>query len=110
MKVALYGASGMIGSRILNELVSRGHQVVAVARDPSKIAPAPGVIAMTGDVLDEASVAATASGAGAAISAYAPSHENVETLLTATTSLLNGLAKAGVRRFLMVGGAGSLEV
>jgi uncharacterized protein len=37
MKVTLYGASGMIGSRILDELVSRQHKVTAVVRHPSKI-------------------------------------------------------------------------
>ena len=43
MKVALYGATGNSGSRILAELVSRGHQVTAIVRDPSKL-PNPGQI------------------------------------------------------------------
>ena len=109
MKVTLYGASGMIGSRILNELLSRGHQVTAVVRDPSKIKTT-GATAIAGNILDPSSVAQTARGATAIISAFAAPHDDVSKLVDATRSLLKGLQDAGVRRFLMVGGAGSLEV
>jgi putative NADH-flavin reductase len=109
MKVVLFGASGMIGSRILKELVSRGHKVTAVVRHPEKVTTT-GVTVLKGDVTDAAIVAATAKGAEAAISAYAPPHTAVETVLTATRSLVAGLDTAGVRRVLVVGGAGSLEV
>ncbi len=109
MKVVLYGASGMIGSRILQELVNRGHQVTAVVRNPEKVT-IKGVTVVKGDVTDAASVAAAAQGAGAAISAYAPPQTEVEMLKAATRSLLAGLEKAGVRRLIVVGGAGSLEV
>jgi putative NADH-flavin reductase len=109
MKVVLYGASGMIGSRILAELVSRGHMVTAVVRNPDKIST-PDVTVVKGDVTDTASVAATAKDADAAISAYAPPRADVETLVPAMRSLLAGLETAGVKRVLVVGGAGSLEV
>jgi putative NADH-flavin reductase len=109
MKVVLFGASGMIGSRILNELVRRGHQVTAVVRNPEKIT-SPGVTVVKGDVTDAASVAAAAQGAEAAISAYAPPHTAVEMLVPAVRSLLSGLTAAAVKRLLVVGGAGSLEV
>jgi putative NADH-flavin reductase len=109
MKVVLYGASGMIGSRILAELVSRGHKVTAVVRNPEKVT-APGVAVAKGDVTDAASVAATAKGADAVISAYAPPRTEVAALLPAVRSLLAGLETAGVKRVLVVGGAGSLEV
>ncbi len=108
MKITLYGASGMIGSRILDELLRRGHLVTAVVRDPSKISRT-GVTARAGDVLDAHSVAETAKGADAVISAYAPPADATERLSAATRSLIAGLQEAGVRRFLMVGGAGSLE-
>jgi uncharacterized protein len=105
MKVVLYGASGMIGSRILNELVSRGHAVTAVVRNPAKITT-PGVRVLKGDVTDAASVAQTAKGADAAISAYAPPKGEEPTI---SAALLDGLGDAGVRRLIVVGGAGSLE-
>jgi putative NADH-flavin reductase len=109
MNVVLFGASGMIGSRILQELVRRGHQVKAVVRNPEKVTIA-GVNVVKGDVTAPASVAAAAKGADAAISAYAPPVEQVEAIVPATRALLAGLETAGVQRVIVVGGAGSLEV
>ena len=109
MKITLYGASGMIGSRILDELVSRQHDVTAVVRHPSKVTRTD-VDVRAGDVLDSHSVAGTAKGADAVISAYAPPEDATHLLTDATRSLLSALEQTGVRRFLMVGGAGNLEV
>jgi uncharacterized protein len=109
MNVVLYGASGMIGSRVLKELLHRGHTVTAVVRNPEKVA-AVGAYVVMGDVLDPPSVAATAKGADAAISAYSPPSDDPAALWQATHSLLAGLSAAGVRRLIFVGGAGSLEV
>ncbi len=109
MNVVLYGASGMVGSRILAELVRRGHTVTAVVRNPEKIQTA-GVKAVRGDINDEASVAATAKGVDAAISAYAPPQSDPEAIVPATRSLLAGLEKANVKRVIVVGGAGSLNI
>jgi uncharacterized protein len=110
MNVVLYGASGMIGSRVLNELVSRGHRVIAVVRDPSKVPANPNVAAVKGDILDPDDVAAKARGADGVISSYSPGAGDVNDLLTATRSLIAGLHKAGVWRLIVVGGAGSLLV
>lgn len=109
MKVVLFGASGMIGSRVLQELLRRGHKVTAVVRNPDKVT-ASGVTVVKGDVTDPVSVAKAVHGADAVISAYAPPQSAVETLPQATRSLLTGLANAGVQRLIVVGGAGSLEV
>lgn len=109
MKVVLYGASGMVGSRILTELVSRGHQVTAVVRNPAKITAA-GVRALKGDATEADSVAQTAKGADAAISSYAPPKGEEPTLSAAVYALLDGLTEAGVKRLIVVGGAGTLEV
>lgn len=110
MKIVLYGASGKIGSRILAEAVRRGHVVTAVARRPENVAPGPGVTALAGDVTDASSIAATARGADVAISAYSPGTAPHEELSTNARALLEGLARAGVARVIVVGGAGSLEV
>ncbi len=109
MKVVLFGASGMIGSRVLQELVRRGHAVTAVARRPEKIA-AQGAAAVKGDVSDATGVAAIAKGADAVVSAYAPPQDDPRSVVLATRALLSGLAAAGVKRVIVVGGAGSLEV
>ena len=107
MKVVLFGASGMIGSRVLTELLQRGHAVTAVVRNPDKIA-APGVQVLKGDVTNAASVAAAARGADAVVSAYAPPPDDPQSVVSATRALLDGLKQAGVQRVIVVGGAGSL--
>ena len=109
MNVVLYGATGMIGARILTELVSRGHRVIAVVRDPSKVPTHPNVAAVAGDILDPEDVAAKVKGANAVVSAYSPGSE-AENMVTATRSLIAGLHKASVWRLIVVGGAGSLLV
>ena len=109
MNVVLYGATGMIGSRILNELISRSHTVTAVVRDPSRVPQNSAVKAVKGDLLDTASVAATVKGADAVISAYNPG-QNAAAIVDATRSLIVGLEQAGVKRLIEVGGAGSLFV
>src|ERR1035441_4476002 len=110
MKVVLYGASGNVGGRILDELLRRGHAVTAVARHPENVKAHAKVKAVQGDITDPASVAATVQGADAVVSAYAPPPTNTELLVTANRSLVAGLAQAKVKRLIVVGGAGSLEV
>ncbi len=112
MKVVLYGATGMVGSRVLNELVSRGHQVKAVVRDPSRVPSEPNVTAAAGDILDTEDVARQVKAADAVVNAYSPGYDpdGVGKLLDATRSLIAGMKQAGVRRVIMVGGAGTLNV
>lgn len=109
MNVVLYGASGMIGSRVLEELLRRGHKVTAAVRNPEKITAA-GVKAVRGDITDSAGVAEATRGAGAVISAYKPPDSEPEAIVAVTRALVAGLEKAGVKRLIVVGGAGSLEV
>jgi len=103
MKVALLGASGMVGSRILAELSRRGHRVTALARNPDRIAGLPGVSARAVDASDQAALAAAFAGHDAAISA-------VRFTGSDATLLIGAARAAGVPRYLVVGGAGSLEV
>ncbi len=110
MKIVLFGASGMIGSRVLDELVRRGNAVTAVVRNPEKVKPASGVTAVRGDVTDWAGVAEAVKGADAVVSAYAAPHSGPGLVVDAARALVAGLTKAGVRRLIVVGGAGSLEV
>ena len=98
MNVVLFGASGMIGSRVLKELVSRGHSVIAVARRPEKIAQGTGITVVEGDADEPESVAAAADGADAAVCAIAPPHEHPDAISGIVTSLMDGLSRAGVKR------------
>lgn len=117
MRVVLYGATGMIGSRILKELLARGHSVTAVVRDPSKLQPQDSLKIEKGDITDADSIAKLAWGADVVVSAYAPpvagngpDPAKVHQLVEATRALIAGARGAGSPRIIMVGGAGSLEV
>ena len=108
MKLVLFGAGGMIGSRLLAEAQRRGHAVTVVARQPKKLGALTGrVLVVQGDVLDAASVAAAVKGHDAVLSAVGPTPDII---LGAARGLLEGLARAGTRRLVVVGGAGTLEV
>ncbi len=100
----------MIGAPILQELSARGHEVKAVVRDTSKLAVLPGVTPVQADIFNADCVAAAVSGADLVVSAYGPGPENAHILVDAIQSLMKGIAAAGVRRLIAVGGAGSLEV
>jgi putative NADH-flavin reductase len=110
MHIALYGASGNSGSRILTELLTRGHQVTAITRDPAKLTPGPGVSVVQGDLASVNGIAAKIKGTNAVVSAYAPPPDHTDQLLPVTERLVEAVKQAGVRRLLIVGGAGSLEV
>lgn len=111
MRVVLYGAAGMIGSRILKELLSRGHTVTAVVRDPSKLQPQKNLTIEKGDLLDPAGIAKLAWGAEAIVSAFGPlSAAQASQLADAARALIAGARRAGSPRIIVVGGAGSLEV
>ena len=101
--IALIGASGNAGSRILKELSDRGHRITAIVRNPEKVATLPGVTAVKGDVFDKAGLAALIKGHDAVISAVHFTASDPEILIEAVRS-------SGVKRYLVVGGAGSLEV
>lgn len=107
MKLIVFGGTGVLGSRLVAEAVQRGHEVTAVARDPSRFTGPDAVDAIAGDATDAESVAAVAAGHEAALSAVTQ-HEHPEMLVAAARALLDGLARAGVRRLVVAGGAGSL--
>src|ERR1700748_2264941 len=103
MKIAIAGASGRAGSCITAELARRGHSVTGIARNPDKIAKLANVTAIAGDANDRAALAKLWAGHDAAVSSIHFLVSDVEPLI--------GAAKAsGVPRYLVVGGAGSLEV
>ena len=110
MRVVLCGATGQAGSRILNELLERGHEVTAVVRDPAKVAAREGLTVVKGDVSDVDGIVAASAGVDALVSAYGPGPEHPERLVGATEKLLEAAIASGVQRFVFVGGAGALEV
>ena len=113
MKVALIGASGMVGSAIRDEALARGHQLTAIVRNPEKITVKnPQLTVVKGDVLSD-SVEKLVRGHDAVISAYNPGWSNPNIAADTTraySAIIEAVKKSGVNRLLVVGGAGSLEV
>jgi putative NADH-flavin reductase len=103
MKIAVIGASGQAGSRIVAELARRGHTVTAIARNPEKIVALAGVTARRGDAFDAAAMARLLAGHDVVISSIHFTASDPEKLIGAVKA-------AAVGRYLVVGGAGSLEV
>ena len=102
MKVALIGATGRGGSCILQELVSRGHEVTAIARDVGSVGEQTGVIARQGDVADGEGLTTLLQGHDAAITA-------VQFRPNDMLKLLGSFKASGTPRLLVMGGAASLE-
>ena len=104
VKIALIGATGHVGSRILSEALRRGHQVTAIARNLEKLKAQPGLIPKTGDAKDAGRLAKLLAGHEAVISALRFFQS------VSPQKLIGAVKNAGVKRLLVVGGAGSLEV
>jgi uncharacterized protein len=113
MNIALIGATGFVGAPILSELLSRGHKVTVLARNPGKLAPQTGLKVLAADALDASQVAKAVAGHDAVISAYNPGWGEpriYDLHLQASNAIVSGVKQAGVKRLLVVGGAGSLYV
>jgi len=103
MKIAVVGGTGRAGSRIVEELLRRGHDVTVIVRHPEKVAQRPHLTAVHGDVFDADGLAKVLAGHDVVISAVHFTASDPERLIQA-------VRQSGVGRYLVVGGAGSLEV
>jgi putative NADH-flavin reductase len=113
MNIALIGATGFVGSAILREALDRGHEMTAIVRDPEKLPPHRKLHPRKGDVYNPDEVARLVAGHDAVISAFNPGWGNPDIYdlqIKGTRAIIDGVKKAGVKRLLFVGGAGSLEV
>ncbi len=100
-KIAIIGATGRAGSQLVEEALRRGHSVVAIARNTDRLAGLPGITARQVDALDADTLQQAISGSDVVISAA-----HFATLPAA--AVIGPVKKAGVKRLLVVGGAGSL--
>lgn len=100
-KIAIIGATGHVGSRLVEEALRRGHTVTAIARDTSALALQEGLSVQNADALDAAALAEAIAGHDAVFSStrFASVPED---------AIVGPVKRAGVRRLLVVGGAGSL--
>ena len=113
MKIAVIGATGFVGSAILQEALQRGHEVTAIVRHLEKVKPHPKLRPHKADVQKGDEVTLAVAGHDAVISAFNPGWTNpsmYDLQVKGTQAIIDGVKKAGVKRLLFVGGAGSLEV
>lgn len=114
MKLAIIGASGFVGSALLDEALQRGHDVTAIVRHPEKITKVdPKLTVKQGDAQDADTVAELVAGHDAVLSAFNAGWTNsnlYEDFLEGCKAIEKGTEQSGVKRLLVVGGAGSLEV
>ena len=103
MKIAIIGATGNVGRRLVNEALRRGHSVTAIARNTSALTPTPKLALVQADAHDPAALAAVVAGHDAVLS-------SVAFRMVAPASLIAAVRRSGVKRYLVVGGAGSLEI
>src|SRR6185369_10653030 len=97
----------MVGKRIMDEALRRGHQVTVVGRDPSRLSVSnPNITVKQGDILDPSSVTSVAANHDVVVSAYGPGSGDPHLVVEAARSLV----KAHPKRLIVVGGAGGLEV
>ena len=100
-KIAIIGATGRAGSQLLEEALRRGHSVTAIARDTSKLGERAGVVRKNVDVLDAQALQAAVAGHDVVISA-------AHFATIPASAVIGPVKQAGVKRLLVVGGAGSL--
>ncbi|WP_291906435.1 NAD(P)-dependent oxidoreductase [Chitinophaga sp. CB10] len=112
--IVIIGGSGFVGSALVKEALSRGHQVKTVVRNPEKINIKDDRLeAVHGDIQNPGIVSDAVKGAEAVISAYNPGWSNphiANETLSGYKSIIAGVKDAGVKRLLVVGGAGSLFI
>jgi uncharacterized protein len=105
MRIIVFGANGRQGSRVVTEALDRGHQVTAAVRSADRAGNVDQRAEIeVADALDPERVAEVSAGHDAALNATRERHADV------ARALLDGLARAGVRRLVIVGGASTLEV
>lgn len=113
-KIAIIGASGFVGSAILHEALLRELHINAIVRNPLNMrVTSLNLVTSQTDIMNEEQLAQILSGKDAVISAYNPGWKNpaiYEDTLKGYRSIINASKKAGVKRLLIVGGAGSLYV
>jgi putative NADH-flavin reductase len=113
MKIALIGASGFVGSAVLQEALNRGHQVTGIVRHPEKLLPQPTLTAVAADAYDAEALSGQLTDHDAVIHAFNPGWGTADIrqrFIQGTQAIYAAVKQAAVKRLLVVGGAGSLYV
>ncbi len=107
MKIAIIGATGYTGTKIMAEALDRGHQVTAIVHSPERLSPHPRLRGAKGDATRPDLLAPLLDGHDVVVSAFNPGKDETD---QGTASIVDAVKRAGALRLVVVGGAGSLEV
>jgi putative NADH-flavin reductase len=117
VKLALIGATGFAGSRVLDRALERGHEVTAIVRDTGRLPDREGLTPLSADVQEVEQVAEAVGGNEAVLSCFHPGgHDPLadptlyRDIVEGTISIIAGVKQAGVARIVYLGGCGSLYV
>lgn len=103
LRIAIVGATGNVGSRLVNEALGRGHVVTAITRNPESLSKRTDLVFASGD-----------AGSPESLSQILKEHDVVISSVGFRVSkadlLIDAVRRSGVKRYLVVGGAGSLEI
>ncbi|MDE2430605.1 MAG: NAD(P)H-binding protein, partial [Burkholderiales bacterium] len=110
MKIAFVGATGNIGKEIAKQALQRQHQITALTRRAELPAELVGAQSVIADILDVAALSTVVRGHDVLISAYGPALNASETSSQVMSALIAAARNAGIKRLMVVGGAGSLFV
>lgn len=112
-KVAVIGATGFVGKQVVNELSNRGYTVNAIARDSSKVEAKENVTSVSADVNNVEELSNVLQGNDAVINTFNAGWTNpnlYDDFLNGSRNIEKAVEKSGVKRFITVGGAGSLFI
>jgi len=114
INIALIGASGFVGTAILTEALNRGHKVKAIVRNPEHITEQhENLTVVKADALEAEQIKAAIAGSDAVISAYNAGWSNpniYEEFIRGSQSIEAAVKAAGIKRYIVIGGAGALEI
>lgn len=115
MNIVIIGASGFVGSELLKEAVRREHMVTALSRHPEKINTNDDhhITAVGCDIFEEDKLVGVLADHDAVLSAYNPGWDDpniYDDYLEGSKAIQRAVKKANVQRYLVIGGAGSLEI
>ncbi len=112
MKIAIIGATGFLGSLLVKEFASRGHEITAISRNPSEDVPE-NVTIVKADIFNTDALANILKGHNAIVNAYNPGWANpniYDDFIAGSKSIQDAVKQSGVKRYVTIGGAGSLYI
>lgn len=113
MKISIIGATGFVGKALVSEALMRQHQVTAISRHSNQLPQHAHLISESGDVTDVAWLTSRLKGQDVVLSAFNGGWSNPDLYhdtVAGNQAILEAVKKAGIKRFVVVGGAGSLEI